>query len=497
MIKKIGMMSIISLLVLSVLCGVSGGRAASGILHAVDGEACLIFDDFRETRLKDTQVFSYDNVVGNANTAHALLPAEAWGASVNTGKGHIIYRIKAREGCSFEGLILDYSAKVSHIGNSSYLSNNLELRYGFDGTTWLSSGTVTAEKNEIRDFSTDFSAVVSGKGVVFIRFDLNNVTAEALPLAYVGVKLYTVQIAYRYAPDPASETLVNISPESLYAANNWSGTQLSPVASGMKYYGDGYYKKPIDMQGGITLRMNIDALHDKDIRDCWLSFSLLCAPAKGNYASINVPGLHFMIYYTGSVLRYNLVFLDSGGQRTALGNGLVITPDDGKLTVTVVKSGTLYNYCNTVDVYVNGRRNPINGLKYTRISDLTDQRGYMYLGVGAHGRAAGLNDAELRSMTVTAIEYADKNAPEISLSFENGVPDITVGSTALLPQTTVFDKCDKLSYSGYLLDPDGYSVEITDGAFVPKIAGEYTYIVKAVDGAGNFTVESVKINVKN
>lgn len=180
---------------------------------AIDGtygeRKVSVADDFTNNDVA-SPVFSKSNVVDSGG-AHGLLPAAVWGGSVATGTGgYIVYKVDAPEGTAFTSMTLDFNAKVWHMSNEDYASNNIKVyasasadNFGEALYTQLPSTSPT--NNVACDNNVVLTSVAENLKTVYVKIELNHAVGSLhdadglIGLSYVGTKLFSVSIEGKYA----------------------------------------------------------------------------------------------------------------------------------------------------------------------------------------------------------------------------------------------------------------------------------------------------------
>lgn len=183
----------------------------------IENTFSLNYDYDGKGSISDMGFYAYDNVIKDVggNAEFGLIPADAWGASVNAGDGFFVYEIKAENQKLLNSLVLSFNAYYGCANMSLYYGSaktNVIVSVGSDGKDFTavfdlfggknykdilsatvtgtpSSGLQTGDSSETTDnvygnksctmeYTADLTEYVGGKKRVYVRFDFVHMSYE-------------------------------------------------------------------------------------------------------------------------------------------------------------------------------------------------------------------------------------------------------------------------------------------------------------------------------
>ena len=436
-----------------------------------------VADDFRTESLAGSDVFASEGVSCVGNAVHGLVPCQRWGDPVDAGEGYVVYRLVAEKGEEISEITLSFTAKVSHLSNGANVGNCLKAEGGTDGTFDTEFAVIPCDNGGERNFSFFIGNLSALE--YYIKITLVNREGN-MPLAYVGVKLFSVEIEYRPAESQQiSDTGKGVMKEYFGDAVNYCGNAAQTVA-GVRVSGNGYYRLPVDCTKGITVAFSDVRLKDHGKYDCWLSVALTGEPASVNFASRTVKGLYLMFFRSGEEMKCNVIHRGGEGKETLIVNGKSVGTFDGTIRITACRKS--FGSARKLTLNVNGTDIAQIRSTYLTTEDITDGLSRTYLCYGAHGASDVFSAEDLHSMVIGNVSEADIGRPRIyaEIGQEYAAGEIR------LPEITVEDESAVVYRRVRVFDGDGNGVEVENGVFYAS-AGEYLLVAEAEDEYGNFT----------
>lgn len=191
------------------LCAATAICLSCGAAFAAEGEPAAgtyeLSDDFTTTTIGDSNLYDSSYVAGG-KTSHGVLPAAAWGGSVVTGTGTLVYRLAPAEGV-FDTLTFSALVRNFHVSKPLYAEKNKVNYYvSADGLEWGEPVYVqdaTSDNPALSDpdnVTVDLTAYAKDKAELYFKLELAHVTpaeveAETISLSAVGIKVYRTAFA--------------------------------------------------------------------------------------------------------------------------------------------------------------------------------------------------------------------------------------------------------------------------------------------------------------
>lgn len=321
---------------------------------------------------------------------------------------------------------------------------------------------------------------------------------------YRPMRIGDYQIIYTMTNDVATTTIlfvcnvkIDVDAADSYTdftdLETWhsAGKVLEKEGDGLAFYGNAYCSLPFEMTSGIEVTLDISSLVDKNVSDCWVGLRFGNLAAYGSYDNPASDGLYFMVFRVDGQVYYN-VATKTGGQFIGMFGDMLLGQTD-TVTISVEELRGSSIYYDNVNVYINHTKLYNNMIYSAKYSDLVDDENFTYLTVAAYGPEQ--NAQETKKATITSIGICDQVAPEVILDGafpEEGI----VGTSLKIPAVSVQDNLDTEFYCSIgFYGPDGKSVDISSGEFIPQTAGRYYLVVKASDLTGNQTLVIKELNV--
>ncbi len=124
---------------------------------------------------------------------------------------------------------------------------------------------------------------------------------------------------------------------------------------------------------------------------------------------------------------------------------------------------------------------------------------YMELSFPTVAKESSILITKILGVSLDGEKPADTKAPKIEIDcsdFENeNAPTAKVGAAYKVPSATAFDELGgKFDLSVIVEDPNGESVDVTSGKFVPSVIGNYSIVYSSKDFYGNSATKTLTVS---